>query len=86
MTANAFGMPSSGWLAAVGMNAAPGDPRPTYAVRLIDRRTGAAHRINGRPLVVFSRNPDAAVVELLDGRDPDVWEARAERLRPETAR
>lgn len=50
----------------------------TFAVRLIDRRTGKSHRVNGSPLVLFTRTPDVAVVELLAGRDPAVWEARIE--------
>lgn len=52
----------------------------TCAVRLIDRRTGTAHRINGTPLVIFTREPGVAVAELLDGRDLSVWEARIETL------
>jgi hypothetical protein len=52
----------------------------TCAVRLIDRRTGQTHRINGSPLVIFTRNPDAAVADLLEGRDAGVWEARVEPI------
>ncbi len=52
------------------------------AVRLIDRRTGQTHRINGSPLVLFTRAPGQAVAELLSGRDPAVWEARIEPLGP----
>jgi hypothetical protein len=54
--------------------------RPTCAVRLIDRRTGSVHRVNGTPLVVFTRNPDEAVADLLQGRDGRLWEARIDRL------
>jgi hypothetical protein len=50
------------------------------AVHLIDRRTGQSHRINGRPLVLFTRTPDVAVAELLDGRDATIWEARVEPI------
>ncbi|NBE08320.1 hypothetical protein [Paragemmobacter ruber] len=50
------------------------------AVRLIDRRTGQTHRINGSPLVLFTRNPAEAVAELLSGRDAAVWEARIEPI------
>ena len=52
----------------------------TCAVRLIDRRTGEGHRINGSPLVLFTRNPAEAVAELLAGRDARVWEARVEPI------
>ena len=52
----------------------------TCAVRLIDRRTGQTHRINGRPLVLFTRNPIEAIAELLSGRDASVWEARVEPI------
>lgn len=50
------------------------------AVRLIDRRTGRAHRINGTPLVLYTRNPAEAVAELLRGRDPRNWETRIEAI------
>ncbi len=52
----------------------------TCAVRLIDRRTGRTHRINGSPLVLLTKNPDVAVAELLSGRDAAVWEARVEPI------
>lgn len=54
--------------------------RQSCAVRLIDRRTGLTHRINGSPLVLFTRNPAEAVAELLAGRDASVWEARVEPI------
>ncbi|WP_434617471.1 hypothetical protein [Tabrizicola sp. M-4] len=50
------------------------------AVRLIDRRTGLTHRINGSLLVLFTRSPDIAAAELLSGRDAAIWEARVEPL------
>lgn len=54
--------------------------RRTCAVQLFDRRTGSAHRINGTPLVIYTRDPDAAVAELLEGRDPSKWEARIQEI------
>ena len=54
--------------------------RQACAVRLVDRRTGLTHRINGSPLVIFTRNPVEAVAELLSGRDARVWEARVEPI------
>jgi len=50
------------------------------AVRLVDRRTGQTHRVNGSPLVLFTRSPEVAVAELLSGRDAAVWEARVEPI------
>jgi hypothetical protein len=50
------------------------------AVRLVDRRTGQTHRINGSPLILFTQRPEEAATELLAGRDPLVWEARIEPL------
>ena len=50
------------------------------AIRLIDRRTGQTHRINGSPLVLFTRNPIEAIAELLSGRDASLWEARVEPI------
>jgi len=54
--------------------------RQACAVRLIDRRTGMTHRVNGSPLVLFTRDPAEAMAELLDGRDATVWEARVEPI------
>jgi hypothetical protein len=83
IAANAFGMPSSGWLATPAMGA---DMKRTCAVRLIDRRTGAPHRINGTPLTVYTRDPQQAVAALLEGRDTTIWEARVEPLDPKVRR
>ncbi len=58
--------------------------RQACAVRLIDRRTGQTHRINGSPLVLFTRNPTEAIAELLRGRDASVWEARVELIEGRT--
>jgi hypothetical protein len=66
--------------AGLALTAMPRNPSATCAVRLIDRRTGLTHRVNGSPLVLFTRNPDLAVVDLLEGRDAAVWEARVEPL------
>jgi hypothetical protein len=54
--------------------------RQACAVRLVDRRTGLTHRVNGSPLVLFTRNPAEAVAELLSGRDHRFWEARIEPI------
>jgi hypothetical protein len=62
------------------MSAIPAPLSQACAVRLIDRRTGQTHRINGSPLVVFTKFPDDAVAELLSGRDATVWEARVELI------
>jgi hypothetical protein len=50
------------------------------AVRLIDRRSGQTHRVNGRPLILFTKAPEEAAAELLAGRDATVWEARIEPM------
>lgn len=84
--ANAFGMPSSGWIDATRSMRTEAGVGYTCAVRLVDRRTGAAHRINGAALTIFTRNPEDAAVELLAGRDPAVWEVRVERLEARTRR
>lgn len=52
----------------------------TCAVRLIDRRTGTVLRLNGSPLVLYTRNPDQAAADLLEGRDPAVWDVRVEHI------
>jgi hypothetical protein len=62
------------------MSVMPASLSQACAVRLIDRRTGQTHRINGSPLVLFTKSPDEAVAELLSGRDATVWEARVEPI------
>ena len=62
------------------VSAMPAPLSQACAVRLIDRRTGQTHRINGSPLVLFTKSPDEAVAELLSGRDATVWEARVEPI------
>lgn len=59
-----------------------GDMGRACQVSLIDRRTGQAHRVGGRAVVLFIRDPQAAVRQLLDGRDARLWEARVEPLDP----
>ncbi|MCB5408395.1 hypothetical protein [Pseudogemmobacter faecipullorum] len=51
-------------------------------VRLIDRRTGLTHRVNGTPLVIFTRRPSEASAELLSGRDRSIWEVRTDPIEP----
>ncbi|GLS86959.1 hypothetical protein GCM10010873_19330 [Cypionkella aquatica] len=68
-----FAAPQSAFRNAAPMSCA-------YQVSLIDRRTGRAHRVAGSPLVRFTRDPQSAVQELLDGRDARLWEARIEPL------
>ncbi len=46
------------------------------AVQLIDRRTGAAHRVGGAVLQLFTPTPDQAARDLMAGRDPAVWDIR----------
>lgn len=53
---------------------------PTCAVRLIDRRTGAALRVNGAPLIVYSRNAEEAAADLLRDRDATIWQVRIEPI------
>ncbi|WP_431300707.1 hypothetical protein [Tabrizicola sp. BL-A-41-H6] len=52
----------------------------SWLVRLMDRRTGQTHRVNGSPLVIVSTTPEAAVADLMQGREASVWEARVEPL------
>lgn len=66
--------------AGLALTTMPRTASPTCAVRLIDRRTGLSHRVNGSPLVIFTRNPAEAVADLLEGRDARVWEARVEPI------
>ena len=92
IAANAFGMPASGWFGAkqaVDRSAADkpvvevagrGAALRNCAVWLIDRRTGATHRVNGRPFVVFTRRPDLAIAEMMEGRDARVWDTRVEAV------
>ncbi len=77
MSAAAFPCATIGQ-AGLAMSAMTAPLRQACAVLLIDRRTGRPHRINGSPLVLFTRRPEEVAAELLDGRDPAVWEARIE--------
>lgn len=72
--------PAMAGQAGLAMPATTAPLRRTCAVRLIDRRTGQTHRINGSPLVLFTRRPEEAAADLLEGRNPDVWEARIEPI------
>ncbi len=64
----------------VGQVPSAGPLRQACAVRLVDRRTGQTHRVNGSPLVLFTRRPEDAAAELLEGRDGNLWEARIEPI------
>lgn len=79
MTAAAFPRTAFGQ-AGMALSAMTTPLRQACVVRLIDRRTGQTHRINGSPLVLYTRRPEEAVAELLEGRDPSVWEARVEPI------
>lgn len=72
--------------AGLAMSSMTAPRRRTCAVRLIDRRTGEAHRINGSPLVLFTKTPEVAAAELLANRDAAVWEARIEPIGSEIQR
>lgn len=54
--------------------------RTLCLVQLYDRRTGRAHRVNGTPVVIYTRNPAAAVENLLEGRNAALWEARVAEI------
>jgi hypothetical protein len=56
------------------------------AVRLIDRRTGSVHRVNGAPLVIFARDTAAATAELMANRDQSLWDIRIDPLPVEVTR
>ncbi|MES2664563.1 MAG: hypothetical protein V4712_00590 [Pseudomonadota bacterium] len=49
------------------------DVAPVCAVRLINRRTGLPHRINGTPLELLTRAPEEAGRDLLRNRDTTEW-------------
>lgn len=49
------------------------DVAPVCVVRLINRRTGLPHRINGTALEVLTRTPDEASRDLLRNRDTTLW-------------
>lgn len=83
MTASqAFRHPATG--AQAGMSAMPQEDR-LCVLHLMDRRTGALHRVNGAPLSVLSRTPALAAAELLKGRDPAQWSVRIDPISPPAA-
>ena len=61
-------------------------PRQTFAVQLVDRRTGRIHRVNGSPQVLLTHQPEHAAAELLKGRDAAVWEARIDAIEQKVTR
>lgn len=75
---------------AIGYNVHPAAARQavmrgtagTCVVRLVDRRTGLTQRVGGRPQVIFSRYPQEAAAELLEGRDRSIWEVRIDPIEP----
>jgi hypothetical protein len=74
---NAWGSPTSGFH---GLGHGPSESGPAFAVRLIDRRTGRPHRINGQTLTLYTRAPQEAVAELMHSRDPALWDVRVDPL------
>ncbi len=81
MTAmTAFGEPAPGFARLSGRAQGRGQAAPTYAVTLVDRRTGAALRLNGGPVTLYSRDPEAARAELLRSRNPALWDVRVEPI------
>jgi hypothetical protein len=79
MTSAAFPRTEFGQ-AGMAMSAMTTPLRQACAVRLIERRTGKGHHVNGSPLVLYTRRPDEAAAELLEGRDAAIWETRIEPL------
>lgn len=60
----------------------PLDKRCDCAVSLIDRRTGQTPHVNGRPVMVVTRDPSKAIADLLQGRDRTIWDVRVQALHP----
>ncbi|HEY0275258.1 MAG TPA: hypothetical protein VGC31_04220 [Paenirhodobacter sp.] len=52
----------------------------TYAVSLIDRRTGSLLRVNGTAQSVLTRDPQAVATEFLRNRDKTLWDVRIDPL------
>ena len=48
---------------------------PCYAIRLVNRHTGEAHRVDGAPLTIVSSDPISAASQLMRNRDPEDWDA-----------
>lgn len=57
-------------------------PGTLCVVSLVDRRTGVPLRVNGSKLAIFTRAPALAAGELLQGRDPSIWEVKVQALDP----
>ena len=53
---------------------------PVFAVELINRDTGRHHCIAGNPVTDMTRDPAAAIADLLRNRDTLRWTARATLL------
>jgi hypothetical protein len=57
--------------------------RQLWAIRLENQETGVCLDVDGIVLTWFTRSPEAGIRELMEGRDPEIWQPRVERLLPQ---
>ncbi|WP_424931854.1 hypothetical protein [Amaricoccus macauensis] len=64
-----------------GQNANLSENRRLWAIKLENQETGKCLDIDGIVLTWFTRNPEEAIRDLMEGRNPELWEPRLERVR-----
>lgn len=53
---------------------------PVWCLHLVNRVTGDVLRLNGMPLVIYTRDASEGVASLLEDRDPRQWRAEVSRV------
>lgn len=59
---------------------------PVWSLHLVHRETGDVLRLNGMPLVIFTRDATEGLVSLLEDRDPRLWRAEVSQVAEAGAR
>ncbi|WP_096787413.1 hypothetical protein [Rhodobacter sp. CZR27] len=59
---------------------------PVWSLHLVHRETGAVMRVNGMPLVIYTRDATEGLASLLEDRDPRLWRAEVSRVPDPRAR
>ncbi|MCE6951315.1 hypothetical protein LAZ40_16565 [Cereibacter sphaeroides] len=53
---------------------------PVWSLHLVNRETGDVLRLNGMPLVIYTRDASEGLAALLEDRDPRLWRAEVSQV------
>uniref|UniRef100_A4WQN7 Uncharacterized protein n=1 Tax=Cereibacter sphaeroides (strain ATCC 17025 / ATH 2.4.3) TaxID=349102 RepID=A4WQN7_CERS5 len=56
------------------------DASPVWSLHLVHRETGDVLRLNGMPLVIYTRDATEGLAALLEDRDPRLWRAEVSQV------